>query len=384
MRLGDGSDDEGTPARLQQGFEVCVPVGELLELHAHEGCEVEELGDEVVERLTAENGARKEGAGTAVQIFEDVLEIVAELEEDSPEKGEATLLRSEVAVDQEGVGENGRAAFGATDAEELGWTEGKGGVELNDAGGLGMVNGKERLVNGGIERAGKLIFDDPDELPDEGFAEVADEEHVAGETAAEAVGELLLFGPRGRGLVDVVVAVGVEEAVGEDAGAERDFCAEEGLESAGSPGIAAGLSDVVLGERGVEAPGPGGELGADGEELGGEALDGGLAQVEGFGSEAGKRADKAGFENVRIDAAGRAGDALHVPESAVVGGLAAALLAGDVAGLGSTPWAVGAMPEVDAVAEECRFRLRGVGGVHGLVVRTRRGYGSAGVTLRGR
>lgn len=115
--LGDGHEDEGAPADAEQVFEGGGSVGQLLHGGADALGEREELEGERVEGLVACGGVREEGHGAAVGVFAEVLEVVAELEEDTPVEGEAAFGIAEPGLGETGVGEDGGAAFGAAEAE---------------------------------------------------------------------------------------------------------------------------------------------------------------------------------------------------------------------------------------------------------------------------
>src|SRR6266700_1232552 len=137
----------------------------------------------------------------------NILQIIAELQQHAPVKSKVILLRREDAVDEEGVGEDGRAALEAADAQDL-------------------------------------AFDATDELPGRDFVIAIRRKRFAAQAAAKALAEAKLFVALDAALVEEVVAVGVKQAVAEDAGREAERRAEQRLQAAGSPRIAAGLHDV--------------------------------------------------------------------------------------------------------------------------------------------
>ena len=72
--------------------------------------------------------------------------------------------------------------------------------------------------------------------------------------------------------IEIVVAVGIQQAVANDRGRHLHAVAEQRLNSANRPGIAAGLGGIGKGETWIEAPRPLRKLGADGEESVGEQM----------------------------------------------------------------------------------------------------------------
>lgn len=193
----------------------------------------------------------------------------------------------------------------------------------------------------GVEDLGKAVarvfgFDEGDQSPDGALAVVFGRGQFAAQTVAKAAAEVELFGSGLGGVVEGVVAIGIKEAVAEDAGGEAEGLAKEGLESAGGPGIAAGLDDAGLGEGGVEVAGPAGEAGADGEKLAGEQSDGFGAEIEGGSGETGEGSgDAFGGAGAVAAAANTLRFTLDVAEGLVVGIFAVALFGGgEEAGFG--------------------------------------------------
>ena len=183
-------------------------------------------------------------------------------------------------MDQCGVGEDGSAALGAGDAEQRGFVERAALAELEDALLLCGVNGEQRSVDVGVIRAGKLLLNEGDHVPGAGLVMAGGRERVALEAQAEAVIEAELVVAGDGALVEVVIGVGVKQAVSKDGGREGHGRAEQRLKTAGGPGVAAGLDDACVGEGGIEAMGPAGELCADGKEAVSEQIDGVRAEVE--------------------------------------------------------------------------------------------------------
>lgn len=137
---------------------------------------------------------------------------------------------------------------------------------------LVAVNGKKRIVDLRNAHAGILIFNELNHGPDSGFMRIAGGQALAAEALAEAFAEAEFVRGGQIRMVEMVVCVGIEEAIGEDGGRELHGPAEQGLESTGGPRIAAGLDGVFHGEGRIEAAGPASELCANGKEAVGEQI----------------------------------------------------------------------------------------------------------------
>ncbi len=89
---------------------------------------------------------------------------------------------------------------------------------------------------------------------------------VSFQAPAEAAAEADLVLASDLRVIQVVVAVRVQHAVGEDRRRHLHRTAEENLQSAGGPGVAAGLQDVGHAHRGVKPPRLAGQCGPDSRE----------------------------------------------------------------------------------------------------------------------
>jgi len=120
------------------------------------------------------------------------------------------------------------------------------------------MDGEEGVVDLRIARAWILLFNELNHGPDIRFMRSGGGKALAAEALAEALAETELVGGGEAGMVEVVIGVGVKQAVGEDGGSEFHGLTEKSLQSAGGPGIAAGLDSVFHGESGVKAARPAG------------------------------------------------------------------------------------------------------------------------------
>jgi len=166
-------------------------------------------------------------------------------------------------------------------------------VELRDTLLLRSMDGEKAIEYLRVALAGILVLDELNEFPDGCFARVVGGGNLTAQTLAEALAELELVVGGQVGVVKVVVAVGIEKAVGEQGRGEFHGLAEKGLQAAGGPGIAAGLDGVGHAEGWVKAACPPRELRADGQEVVGEELDCFAFKTERGGCEAGKECDDA-------------------------------------------------------------------------------------------
>lgn len=138
---------------------------------------------------------------------------------------------------------------------------------------LPPVDGLEAPEDRGEAAARELAFDLLDQ-PIDGVLPVVVEsmgrDRLPGEAPAEVAAEPLL-GRRGDpGVVEVVVGVGIEHAVGERGGRERHREPEEHLNAVDDPGVAQRLADLLQLHVGIEGAGLAHEFLAGGEEVVGE------------------------------------------------------------------------------------------------------------------
>ena len=190
----------------------------------------------------------EERGRSAVKILADVLEVVAELEQHSPIEGNLAFLFGEPAADEAGIGEDGCAALSATDAEDLVAAQGLCGGELGNALLLRQMDGKQRCEDLRVMCSMILAFDHPNQSPDGCFVCIANGKMLAAQAPAESRTEEALGG-RGRvATVEIVVGIGVKEAIANDRRRDVRGLVEEGLEAVGGPGVTASLNDFRHGE----------------------------------------------------------------------------------------------------------------------------------------
>jgi len=353
VRVGDGSDDQRPPAHLKQIFQHGGAAGETVHASAYAIAEVEQLKNEGVERLALGGGAGEEGDRAALQILVYVLQVISQLEEHAPLEGEAAFCFGEPASGQAGVGQDGCASLGAAHAQKLGAGELVSGGDLRDALLLRLVDGEEAVEDLRMSGAGILLLDQPDHGPERGFPAVAGRMRLAAEAFAEALAEEdFLFGGDVFA-VEVVVAVGVEEAVAEDGRGDANRLAEERLQAAGGPGVAAGLDDVGHAEVWVELPRPSRQADADGQEFVGEEMDCVVRQVQRTGGKPGEGGydPVLHFEPAGAASRGAPGFALNGEQAFIVGLLALLLLRGAVARAVLRRWLRALPPNFDGLCD---------------------------------
>src|SRR5580658_8815077 len=132
------------------------------------------------------------------------------------------------------------------------------------------MNGEKRVEDLRIIGARVLVFDHLNHAPDGGFMGIAGLKSMAVEAPAKAFAEAEFIRCGQGGMVEVVVAVGVEKAVGEDGGSELHGLAEQRLQAAAGPRIAAGLDNFGVAESRIKAARPARKLGAHGQEFVGD------------------------------------------------------------------------------------------------------------------
>ena len=157
--------------------------------------------------------------------------------------------------------------------------------KLREASLLRLMDGEKTFKHLGIICAGILVFNELNHCPYSGFTRVVCGEVLAAQTPAEAFTEVELLGCGQARVVEIIVAVGIEEAVGEDGGGELDGEIEKRLEAARRPGIAAGLNCVGYREGGIEGARPAGKLSSGREEMAGKQIERGVIEIKGGGSE---------------------------------------------------------------------------------------------------
>jgi hypothetical protein len=193
---------------------------------------------------------------------------------------------------------------------------------------LGAVNGQQTVEDLGISQARVLLFNEFDHRPDGGFVPVAGGELVSAQAPAKAFAEEKLVCRRERGIVEVVVAVGVEHAVARERGSQRHGLAQQRLQAAGGPGIAAGLDRIGHGKFRIESARPAREFGADAQKCSRKKLDGLWPETQCDGRKRRKCVDDASQRKMALGlgAGNAAGLALDAAQALVIGLLACALL----------------------------------------------------------
>jgi hypothetical protein len=117
VSLGNRHQDEGPPTHAQERVVSLVAVGKRDHLRGDDIAEIEELRGKVIEPTSGANRAREQRVGSAFEILVHILKVVSELQQDAPFEGEPALLCGQMAVNEEGVGEDRCAAFEATDSK---------------------------------------------------------------------------------------------------------------------------------------------------------------------------------------------------------------------------------------------------------------------------
>jgi hypothetical protein len=118
-----------------------------------------------------------------------------------------------------------------------------------------------------------LAFDHPGQSPDGCFVRIADGRMLAAQALAESRTEEALGG-RGRiATVEIVVGIGVKEAVANDRRRDARSLAEEGLQAIGGPGVPTGLNDLRHGEGSVEMARAASEFNTGRQEALGDEID---------------------------------------------------------------------------------------------------------------
>jgi len=101
-----------------------------------------------------------------------------------------------------------------------------------------------------------LLFDQLNHRPYGRLARIGRQEQLAAQPLTESLTELELLLSRQTGLVKIVVAVRVKKAVGKYRWGECHGLAEQRLQTAAGPCIAAGLDGVRVAQGPVKAASP--------------------------------------------------------------------------------------------------------------------------------
>src|ERR1039458_1055050 len=151
---------------------------------------------------------------------------------------------------------------------------------------------------------------------------------LAAQTPAESRTEEALGG-RGRiATVEIVVGIGVKEAIADDRRRHVRGLVEEGLEAVGGPGVPAGLNDLRHGEGSVEMARVASEFCTGWQEALIDEIDGWRFKTERRGSETGEYGNEVVPEGSAVCRCARtaAKSSLHGAETVIVDTLARALL----------------------------------------------------------
>jgi hypothetical protein len=181
-----------------------------------------------------------------------------------------------------------------------------------------------------------LAFDHPGQSPDGCFVRIADRNMLAAQALAESRTEEALGG-RGRiAAVEIVVGIGVKEAIANDRRRHLRGLVEEGLEAVGGPGVPASLNDLRHGEASVEVARAASEFDPGREEALSDEIDGWRFKAEHGGSETGEYGNEAVPEGDAVCRCARTAvkASLHGAETVIVDTLARALLLQGVDGTG--------------------------------------------------
>jgi len=150
------------------------------------------------------------------------------------------------------------------------------------------MDGEKGIEDLRVLLAGILIFNKLHQCPDGGFTCVVGDRRSTAQALTKTLAELELVFRGQAGMVEAVVAVGIEKAVCNDGRSELHRSAEKGLQSAAGPGIAAGLDDVGHAEGWVKTARPASKLSARGQEIICEEIGCFVIEAKRGGSEGGK------------------------------------------------------------------------------------------------
>jgi len=347
--LRDGHQRQRTPAHAQEVAVKGVAVRKRVELRSDGFAEVEQLRDERVERAAGANSAREESERSSLEVFANVLQIVAELQQNTPGEGEFGLLRGEAAAThQVCIGKDRCSSLGAGDAQQFVVFNGLRGAHLLHAVALCSMDSQQRGIDLRIQRPRELPLDEGNELPQRSFPVIRWRNQLAAQPTPEALREGTLLLARDALLVEEIVAVGIDEAVAENRRREAQARTQQRLETAGRPRIARGLHDARLAQVWIEAARPLCQLNTNRKKTAGEQIDGLGAEVHRFCG----KASEGGDEPVPGARGIRRRGVLQVPldgaQCPVVGRLAAALGACREARSTMRPFAGRAAPVVHA------------------------------------
>src|SRR2546430_3753602 len=98
-----------------------------------------------------------------------------------------------------------------------------------------MMNREQTIIDSGITTPRPLAFDERNKPPDSALAGIRGSKLIAGQPAPESRAEPQFGIWRDGFSVQIIVAVWIEHAVGEDRGCQMRWLAEKGLQSARGP-----------------------------------------------------------------------------------------------------------------------------------------------------
>ena len=259
-------------------------------------------------------------------------------------------------MSQASVGQHRGSTFSAGDPQDLGVTAIAMASKLTNTFLLGLMDCQQAVKDLGILEARVLSFDQLDEYPKRSLTAVLSRGPLTPQPVAESLTEAALRLCGDIFAVEVVVAIRVKEAVTKDGWRDSYRIAEQGLQSAGSPGAPARLNSVGHAQARVKLPGQSSECPAGRQECFGEELDGVRLQSQGGGGELGEGRKK---PILCLDAlCSGSGSPFHLSlngfERVVVCALALLLLVGGIARSGESRRRGALVPKVDRL---CDLRL---------------------------
>src|SRR5580658_11102327 len=157
---------------------------------------------------------------------------------------------------QASVGKDRTATFRAAHPQQLGVAEMVTAPQLRDTLLLRPVNRQQALKDLGITRTRILFFDQPDQGPQRGLPIVLSRKSLATQSIPKTLTEPELRFSGDVLTIQIVVAIGIQKAVSQDGWCNSHALAEQRLQSASSPCIAACLNNIGHAQAWVELPRP--------------------------------------------------------------------------------------------------------------------------------
>ena len=185
----------------------------------------------------------------------------------SPGKHKPGLILRKVARGQVSIRQDRGATFREDERQHV--SRFAGTVQA-EAVFLRPMNCQQALQDLGPPGTGVVLLDHLDEPPDGALAFIGRGRSLPGQPPAEAGAETELVPGRNGCVVQVVVGVGIEHAVGEDGRRQAHPPAQQHLQAASGPGVAAGLQDVGGAHPRIETPGLARQAGPDGRKPAGQ------------------------------------------------------------------------------------------------------------------